>query len=649
MLSRPAVRGDIRPRWPNCRPGVPARQLELRIGSSAFALNVPRGIVDRVARGHCAGMTILHPVRMLAAMMLAVPMASPAPAAPPVATAAPAFAALSQKYLDGFLELNASNATGIGDHRFDDRITDMSAAGRARGLAFSKRMLADLSRIDRAALSREDQVDAALLDNALRYDIWTTEQLQSWAWDAQIYNDAAGASLYSLAARDFAPWPQRLKAATSRMRALPALLAQARANLVPARVPAIFATTVARQNRGIVEIAETMLAPHRNELAPADAAAFDSALAGLKTAVAAHQLWLDKVLMPNAKGDFRLGPALYDAKLRFALLSPLSRAEMKARATTALAATRAEMYAIARTVLAGGPGAPPTPDNPTPAQQQAAIEAALERTYAKRPARDGVMAQAEATLRQATAFVRAKRLVTVPESPVRIITMPKFQQGVAVAYCDSPGPLDRNLGTFYAVSPIPADWSEAQATSFLREYNDYMIHDLSIHEAMPGHYLQLAHANAGQSTLRAVLASGSFIEGWAVYGEGMMADAGYLDGDPLFRLTVLKMRLRSITNTLLDIGIHTEGLTEPQAMAMMMQGAFQQEREAAGKWTRARLGSAQLPSYFVGYSEHMALREEARARDGANFDLQRYNDALLSHGSPPVRYVRALMFGEPVR
>lgn len=176
----------------------------------------------------------------------------------------------------------------------------------------------------------------------------------------------------------------------------------------------------------------------------------------------------------------------------------------------------------------------------------------------------------------------------------------------------------------------------------------YMIHDLSIHEAMPGHFVQIAHSNQNRSLLRAVLSSGTFVEGWAVYAEGMMADAGYLDGDPLFRLTVLKMRLRSITNSLIDIGIHTEGMTREQAMELMTRTGFQQEREAAGKWTRASLGSTQLPSYFVGYSEHMELREEVRRRRGASFDLKAYNDELLSHGSPPVRFVRALMLDEPI-
>ena len=567
--------------------------------------------------------------------------AAVAPANPQPADAA--FADLSKRYLDGLTRLNPSYATGLGDHRYDDMVTDMSAAGRARTNAFLRETLAELGRIDRRSLSRDNRVDAALLDNNLRYALWTNETLQNWAWDPQIYNDAAGTSLYSLAARDFAPWPVRLKFATARMAAIPALLAQARANLVPARVPPIYATTVAKQNAGIVSIVQEMLIPHRDLLSPEDRGRFDTAFATLKAAVADHQIWLDKVLVPSAKGDFRLGPALYDTKLRFALVSPLGRAEIKQRAIGALVETRAEMYALARQILAGRAGAPALPASPTAEQQQKAIEAALELSYAKRPSRDGVMAAATDTLTQATAFVAKAGLITLPAAPVKIIPVPEYMRGVAVAYCDSPGPLERHLDTFYMVSPLPEDWTAEQVTSFL-----YMIHDLSIHEAMPGHFVQIAHSNQNRSLLRAVLSSGTFVEGWAVYAEGMMADAGYLDGDPLFRLTVLKMRLRSITNSLIDIAIHTEGMTREQAMELMTRTGFQQEREAAGKWTRASLGSTQLPSYFVGYSEHMELRDEARRRRGAAFDLKAYNDELLSHGSPPVRFVRALMFDEPI-
>jgi uncharacterized protein (DUF885 family) len=432
------------------------------------------------------------------------------------------------------------------------------------------------------------------------------------------------------------------------MEKLPAFLAETRRQIVPARVPEIYAQTLSKQNSGLVDIAADMLAPHKGELAPADAARFDAALAGLRAAVAEHQKWIDTVLVPAAHASGRLGPALYDQKMGFALQSDLSRAEIKARAENAVTDIRAEMYRLARQALAGKPGAPEMPDTPTADQQQKAIEAALALSYAQRPDRNHLMEQVTESLAQGTAFVRAKDFVTMPDAPVKLITMPKFQQGFAVAYDDPPGALERGLDNFFAVSPVPEDWTDEQATSFLSEYNNYMIQDLAIHEAMPGHYLQLFHSNQNPSTLRAVLGSGPFVEGWAVYAEGLMADSGYMDGDPLFKMTVLKMRLRSVTNSLLDIGIQTEGMTREQAMALMTRTAFQQEREAAGKWIRANLSSTQLLSYFVGYSEHMALRDEAKRRQGASFNLKAYHDAVLAHGSPPAKYVRALMFGLPV-
>jgi len=232
--------------------------------------------------------------------------------------------------------------------------------------------------------------------------------------------------------------------------------------------------------------------------------------------------------------------------------------------------------------------------------------------------------------------------------PLEIIPMPEFQRGVALAYCDPPGPLDTGLKTFYAVSPIPENWSRQQVRSFLREYNTRSIHNLTVHEAMPGHYLQLMHANRYESPLRAVLASGPFIEGWAVYAERLMVDQGYYDNDPLMRLVQLKWYLRSIGNALLDQAVHVDGMKREAAMRLMMRDTFQEEREAAAKWVRVQLSSAQLPTYFVGAQEHFALRAEAEQRAGADFDLKQYHDKLLSFGSPPVRYARALMFDLPI-
>lgn len=559
-----------------------------------------------------------------------------------------AFDALTHRYIAALVRTDPVGATQLGDHSRDAQLPDITAAGRAARDAEWDAERDALAHINRHALSRDNQVDAALLANDLNYRLWSDRTLQDWAWNAQSYNDIAASSLYLLAARDFAPWPQRLASATARMEAIPALLLETRRQLVAQRVPRVFAETVARQNAGITEIAEGMLAPHADTLDPAARAKFDAALAGLKAAVTDQQHWLETVLIPRAAGDFRLGPKLYDEKMTFALQSSLTRAVLKAKATQAMRDVRAEMYSLARKVLANRADAPPTPAQPSAAQQQAAIEAALALTYAQHPARDALESASRAALTEATDFVRVHGLVTMPNGPVRIITMPKFQQGNAVAYDDPPGPLERGQANFFAVSPIPDSWSDTQAASFLAEYNNDMIQDLAIHEAMPGHYLQLDHANHEPSIVRAILSSGPFVEGWAVYGEGLMKEQGYLGHDPLYELTVLKMRLRSVTNTLLDIGIQTEGMTRERAMDLMVKGAFQQEREASGKWLRASLSSVQLLSYYTGYEEHMALRAEAKRRWGPKFTLRRYHDAVLAHGSPPIRYVRELMFDLPI-
>lgn len=579
----------------------------------------------------------------------AAPAADTAATAADTAKADAAFADLSKRALEGWLQLSPVSATQIGEHKYDGELDDLSAAGRQKGLAFSKKILAELDATDTAALSRENQVDAAILRNQLQYDIWTAETLQSWAWDPQVYNNVAGGAIYGLMAREFAPLPERLKSATARMQKIPALLAQARENLDPARVPKVHAETVAKQNAGILSIVDTFITPNLKDLPEADRAQAEAAIDGLKKAVAEHQAWLDKTLVPNAKGDFRIGQTLYDQKLQFALLSSLSRADIKQRAEGELKRVREEMYGIARTVLRDKPGAPALPETPTADEQQKAIEAALELAYAERPARDKVVPDAEAALAQATEFVRKHDLVTLPDAPVEIIEMPEFQRGVAVAYCDSPGPLDKNLKTFYAVSPIPDEWDQKQVDSFLREYNSRMINLLSIHEGTPGHYLEGWHSAKFPSTLRAVLRSGMFAEGWAVYTEKMMADAGYLDNDPLFRLVQMKFYLRTIANAILDQGVQVDGWTREQAMDLMVRQTFQQEREAAGKWTRAQLTSAQLPTYFVGVQEHFDMRKAAEAKLGAQFNLKAYHDQVLSYGAPPVRFVRQLMLDEPIK
>lgn len=596
---------------------------------------------------------------VLAAALLAASLAACQGRAPPTPdnvpyTAAPTkvdtqFAAISARWSDGWMRLNPVTATQIGDHRFDGEIEQLDRKGRDALVGFSKKLLADLDKLDANKLSRENQVDALILRNQLRSDIFTIETLKSWQWDPQVYNGLAGSAIYNLMARDFAPMPQRLKAATARMQKIPALFAQARANLDPKRVPQIHAETVAKQNAGVLSLIDTFITPNADQLQGEDRKQLDAAVAGLRQAVAEQQEWLDETLVPNAKGNFRIGGKLYDQKLQFALMSQLSRAQIKQRAEAELVRVREEMYAVAAQVLQDKPNAPALPATPSEEEQQKAIEAALELAYADKPRREDVVDFAKQTLAEATTFTREKQLVTVPDTPVKVILMPEFQRGVSVAYCDSPGPLDKGQDTYYAISPIPDDWTDEQVDSFLREYNNRMIHLLSIHEGMPGHYLEGAHSAENKDLLRGALRSGLFAEGWAVYTEDVMADAGYMNNDPLFRLVQLKFYLRTIGNAILDQGVHVDNWTREQAMELMTKQTFQQEREAAGKWVRAQLTSAQLPTYFVGAQEHFDMRKAAEAKEGAKFNVKAYHDKVLSYGAPPVRFVRELMLDEPIK
>jgi uncharacterized protein (DUF885 family) len=565
--------------------------------------------------------------------------------------AAPAdaeFERLAEQYVGDLSKFSPVSATLIGDHSADHELDQESAEARDA----KRRLYIDyrdtLAALDRNELSRANQVDAEILRNEIESNLWSLEALQDWAWNPLVYVNIAGNSIYGLIARDFAPLEQRMQAAASRLEQMPRFFGQAQASLQPERVPKVHAETAAQQNPGLTSIIDTMILPIMDDLSPATREQLSAAIETARDAVAEQQTWLEEELLPRATGEFRIGAELYDTKLAYALNSPLSRKEVKARAEAEYEAVRNQMFAIAKEVYAATHPYTTFPDNPDEAYKQVIIRAALEEAYQVLPPRDGIVDVAKAQLQQATDFVIEKNIVTMPDDPVEIIIMPEFQRGVSVAYLDPPGPLDSGQKAFYAVAPLPEDWTDEQVNSFLREYNMLSIQDLTIHEGVPGHYLQLALSNRYPSSLRAVLWSGPMVEGWAVYAERVMIDEGYLDYDPLMRLINLKWYLRVVTNAIIDSAIHVDGMTRDQAMKLMIEGGFQEEREAAGKWTRAQLTSAQLSTYFVGYQEHIEMRKAVEAAWGDEFTLRRYHDQALSYGSPPVKFIRALILGEEI-
>ena len=540
------------------------------------------------------------------------------------------FDAFAQKYVQELLDRDPETATRLGEHRNDARLDDYSAKGVERDLAAAKSGLAELARIDPKKLSAEDAVDYRILKNRLESQVYELQTLRGWQWNPLQYN--VGGAIYALISREFAPPEQRLRSVIGRLNGVPAVVAAAKANLKSP--PKVHTETAIQQNKGTSKLVKEQLEPLVKQ-APGLEKKFRTAQSTALAALADYQQWMENELLPRSNGDFRLGDEKFRKKLRFALDSDLSKEEILHRAEADLKSTRSAMYFTAMQMW------PKLfPEKPPPADQGAAIKAVLDEAAKKRPNNDTVIPQATKALAQTTAFVKEKGFVTVLEEPLDIVATPEFQRGVAVASCSPAGPLEKNKKTFYYISPTPEDWTPERVDSFFREYNDSMLQEITIHEAMPGHYLQLAHANRfrAPTLVRGVVFSGTFVEGWATYAEQLMADAGYGGAD--VRMQQLKMRLRMILNAIIDQKIHTEGMSEKEAIARMMNDGYQEEGEAVGKWKRAQLTSTQLSTYYVGNAEMNDIRAAWEKNHGKYPDLRALHDAMLSFGNAAPKYVR---------
>ena len=527
------------------------------------------------------------------------------------------FRARAERAVDDLLRLEPEHATGLGEHAHDDRLADLSDAGRAARRRTVAAHLAGLDELDDRLLGVDDAVDLSVLRNGLRLRLLELDVVRCVDWDPLVW--LPGEALHPLLVRDTTPLEHRLRSLAARLEQVPDRLALARQTL--AGVPAVHAETAARQCAGterlVREQVSALLAdlPELGTLVrPAQQAAAD--------ALAEHARWL--AALPG-DGDPRLGPDRFAQRLPLVLDSPLTPEQVVAAARSHLDEVAEELERVARDWVG---------DVPDP------VRTALDRVARDAPDDRTVVPLARRALAEVTEAVRRAGFVTVPDDPCRVEVMPEHRRGVAVAYCDAPGPLEQGGTTSYAISPAPADWDPARVRSFYREYCTAMITNLTVHEAVPGHALQLAHARRSRppTRVRAVLASGSFVEGWAVHSEALMAERGH-GGVPV-RLQQLKVALRMTANALLDAGVHAGGTTEREALDLLTRRAHQEEGEAVGKWRRAQLTSGQLSTYFVGWLE---LAPVLAGRTSY--------DAVLAHGSPPPRALPALLAaaGRPER
>ena len=564
------------------------------------------------------------------ALSLNLLAAAPAHAASDAA-ATHRFEQVVHDFYERYLATHPEEATQLGDHRFDPRSGDQSTAGIAADRKLYRKTLDVLQAIPASGLPPDHAVDRQILENDLRARLYDIEVLKTYAWEATDYSATQG--VYVLLAREFAPMKQRLAAANLRLQAIPRQLAAARQNL--RHPPRVFTETAIAQNKGAVLFVQDDLDDFIKQ-APEMKAVLAPARARAIAALKAHGEWLEKVLLPRSDGDFRFGKEHFDQRLKFALDSTLGADEILARAEADLKATQQTMEATALPLYQRW-----FPGKPTDGVDgHVIVRAVLDKIADTHPDNDTIVAEARDDLEKATAFVREHRLVTVPTQPIKVIVMPEFQRGASTAFCDWAGPLEKNGETFYAISPTPADWSPARVESQYREDNSAELRDITAHEAMPGHYLQGAHASMAKmpTLVRAMTGSGTFIEGWAVYAEQFMAEAGY--GGDETRMEQLKIRLRVAINAILDQKIHAGHMTEDEARHLMMDTGYQEEGEAAGKWRRAEMSAGQLSTYFVGVQEQLALSHDLKARLGAD-DLA-VHDRMLSHGSIATKYVRQL-------
>lgn len=542
------------------------------------------------------------------------------------------FQSLAANYIEKTLEYSPETATSLGDHRFDARLSDYSLAGIAEVRSLNKAYLDSLTRIDVNDLGPINQIDHKILRTNLEAILYSLDTLREYEWNPLSYN--VGGAIYGLLAREFAPVKDRLTSLKGRLEQVPQVVAAAKANLK--NPPKIHTETAILQNPGTIALIRDDLKMYLDQvpelkelLAPAQAKAVK--------ALEDYGTWLQKDLLPRSNGDFRIGDQKFRRKLHFSLESDLSKETILSMGEEDLRRTEDALFETALPLFKSF--FPKIADATKIGDRKSVIRSVLNKLADAHPTNTTIVDLAKKDLASATDFVRTNGLVTVPDKPIKVIVMPEYQRGVAVAYCDAPGPLETKGETFFTISPTPKDWPSKRVESFYREYNNYMLQDLTIHEGMPGHYLQLAHSNMfkAPTMVRAIFSNGMFVEGWATYAEQFMAEKGY--GGPEVKMQQLKMRLRLIINSIIDQKIHTAGMTEKEAMELMMNEGFQEEGEAAGKWRRACLTSTQLSTYYVGNTELNLLRKAYEAKHpGA--DMKAMHDAILSVGSPAPKYVK---------
>lgn len=548
----------------------------------------------------------------------------------------PVLSAFYSAYLGADFALRPLQATRAGDHRFDARIDDLSAAARAARLAQVRQALDALPRaVDYAKLSRPAQIDFEILRDALALDLWQAENVRRYADDPRVYGDYTTECVFLLLTQSSLPQAANLEHAIARMAQIPRVLADAQANL--RNPPRVVAETAVRQNLGAITFYERELFELVGEAA--SSAELKAAAKQAAAALRQHQQFLEKELLPRATGEWRIGKAMFAEKFERELAAGVTADQNLADAEAEFEQVTRDMYVLARQLWSTC-----VPKLPLPPDDAAGRRETVQRVLAE-IARDhaepcALVSEAQKTVARIKRFIADRDLLQLPDpDSCQIREMQEFLRGNFVADLRCAPPLDPEMPSLYSISPPPKEWPPERVNSFVEEYNRQALQVLTIHEAYPGHYVQLHYANRNPSLIRRIVGSDVFAEGWAVYCEKMMLDEGYGGGDIALRLAGLKFYLRAVANSILDYKMHCANMSDEEALRFLTEDAFQAEGEARLKIVRAKQSSVQLSSYFVGRMAFARLRQQVQRELGASFSLRRFHQALLEGGSVPVRYL----------
>jgi uncharacterized protein (DUF885 family) len=568
--------------------------------------------------------------RGLAFALVLVMLAPAAQAAPPERPVGDQrLDALAIRYFAEAWRSDPIRATRVGVHDYDDKLTDYSAAGFAERIAFAKRTLVELRAIDPATYGAESSYDARILEGSLESALLGLQTRQTWRHNPSLYPGQAAGAIYSLLSRNFAPLRDRMKLTIARERLIPGMLEKAKDN-----VTTVDATTadIARRNMDGTAAFFTTVVPAA--VAPVSDSAlqaqFKSANDAVLAALATYKAAMESGPLAHPSGTYAVGPKLFEQMLELQELAPITLAQYERVGETALAKTRADFIATAHTI--------------DPAKTPDAVALALG---ARHPTAENLLKKASDDLIALRRFVIAHKIVTLPpDDNVKVVATPEFARQTTFASMNSPGALEKvATEAYYNVTPVEPGWSAERKEQHLSFFNDYAFPIVSLHEVMPGHYVNFAlDKHLKLSLIRKLLASSSYAEGWAHYDEQMMVDEGWGNGDPKVRLAQLQLALQRECRFLVGLREHTQNMSVADGTRFFHEKAFMAEETSH----REALRGTQDPLYgyyTLGKLELLKLRDDYKAKFRSRYSLLAFHDDYLAHGDPPISILRKILLG----